>query len=131
MEILLLNMNEGINWNIFLWLCCLLPNPLAIYNMKRITLGSSHGLTLLGIFPYAYHFSNYWSVQILLYLNNNVLIFKHLILSNRNIYQNLIPKNSMGPYVAKMFFLQSRKMKVSGLVSFNFALRLVAELRKI
>ena len=31
-------------------------------------------------------------------------------------YQNLIQKMSMGPYVAKMFFLQSRQMKVSGYI---------------
>ena len=29
-------------------------------------------------------------------------------------YHNLILKMSMGPYAAKMFFLQSRQMKASG-----------------
>ena len=51
---------------------------------------------------------------------------------------------SMGPYVTKMFFLQSKQMKISGytgvwyknvwtnIVLFNFALyRLAAELREI
>ena len=49
-EIQFPNINEGINCNIFLWLCCLPPDPPAIYSMDRITLPSPRSC-LLGYFP--------------------------------------------------------------------------------
>ena len=34
--------------------------------------------------------------------------------SEQHIYRSLIQEKSTGPYVAKMFFVQSRQVKVSG-----------------
>ena len=52
-------------------------------------------------------------MQLFFYLYDKALILKRsLILSNTNIPKS-DTKQSMGPYVAKMFFLQSRQMKVS------------------
>ena len=51
-------------------------------------------------------------MQIVFYLYVKALILKRsLILSNTNT--RIWSKKSMGPYVAKMFFLQSKQMKVS------------------
>ena len=66
------------------WLCALVPDPLAIYSIKRIALASSQGLALLGFFPHAISFSQS--------LINNADIFSplalilklSLILSNTN-----------------------------------------------
>ena len=106
----------SINCKIFLWLCRLPPDPLAIYSMKRIALTSSQGLTLLGFLPYAIFFSQSLINAVIFfffYLYDKALILKcSLILSKTNIPKS-DPKKSMGPYVAKMFFLQSRQMKVS------------------
>ena len=103
------------------------------------------GLALFGFFPYALSFS-----QSLTNADNIFISMTRLWSSNdlwfwtTPIYENLIHKMSMGPYVTKMFFLRSKQMKLSGytgvwyknvwtnIVLFNFALyRLVAELREI
>ena len=52
-------------------------------------------------------------MQIIFYLYHKAVILKcYLILSNANT--RIWSKKSMGPYRAKMFFLQSKQMKVSG-----------------
>ena len=62
-----------------------------------------------------YYFPNRWPIQIFFFFYDNALILKRsLILTNTNTYRKLIQKRSMGPYVAKMFFLQSRQMKIPG-----------------
>ena len=43
------NINEGINFKIFLWLRCLPPHS-PVFTVERITL-VSRGLTFLGFFP--------------------------------------------------------------------------------
>ena len=50
LEILFQNINVGINCKIFMWLCCLPPDPPTICSMERITL-ASQGFALLGFFP--------------------------------------------------------------------------------
>ena len=79
-------------------------------------------------------------MQIVFYFYDKSLILKcFLILSNTNT--KIWSKNSMGPYVAKMFFLQSKQMKISGYTgvwykNYHYAFQicsygLVTELRKI
>ena len=97
------------------------PKPISylpVYSMKQIALASSQGLVLLGFFPYALSFSQslinadiYFFISMTRFWSSNVLWFE------ATKYQNLIQKmRMMGPYVAKMLFLQSRKVKVSGYI---------------
>ena len=90
------------------------PKPISYLHYETIcTCQLSQVLTLLEYFPMHYHFPNHWSIQIPFYFHDKALILKCvLILSNTNT--RIWSKKSMGPYVAKMFFLQSKLMKVSG-----------------
>ena len=91
-------------------------NYLPVYSMKRIAFGSNQGLALLGFFPYALSFSQSLTnadIFLSLWQGSDPQKFSDF---EQHKYQNLIQKMSMGPYVAKMFFLQSRQMKVSGYI---------------
>ena len=62
-------------------------------------------------FPYALSFSQSWINADIFYLYDKALTLKRsLILSNTN---NKIWSKKLGPYVAKIFFVQSAHMKVS------------------
>ena len=85
-------MNESINCKIVLRLHRLSPDP-SYLQYKRIAFASSQGPALLGFFPYVIIFS-----QSL--INADII----LPLCSEPDPQSA-PKESMGPYLAKLFFL--------------------------
>ena len=81
--------------------------------MKQTALANSQGLALLRFIPYAILFSQSSINPDILYLyDDKVLILKFSWFSSNTNTQVWTKERSMGPYVAKMFFLQ--EMKVSG-----------------
>ena len=67
----------------------------------------------LDSFHTQYYFPNHWSIKIFFfYLYDMIRLWSFDFEQHK--YENLIQKRSMGPYVAKMFFIQSKQMKLSG-----------------
>ena len=125
MKILFGNINESINSKIFLWLCLLPPNPLALLQYEtNLTLQQP----LLGFFPYALLLSqSLINADNFLSLWYKAPIFK---IKCSLTWSTEIPKydskKEYGSLCSWKFFFQSREMKVSGYtgvwyVLFNFA----------
>ena len=112
------------------------PRPLPIYSIKRIALAINQGLALLEFFSHPILFSQSLINADIFYLYDKPWSPNVIWFWATQIYRNLIEETSMGPYVAKMFFLHSSHKKVSdpkmSKLTFCFSillLRLVAELR--
>ena len=107
------NINEDVNCKFFLWLRRF-PNPLAIYsNERNPTRQEPSPPFAWTLYIYAVSFSQSLINTDTFHLYYKALILKHcLILSITNT--KIWSKKSIGPFVAKMFFLQSRQMKASG-----------------
>ena len=81
--------------------------------MKRIAFAISQDLSLPGFFSYAVLVSkSLINKDIFFYLYDMIKPWSFDFEQHK--YENLIQKRSMGPYVAKMFFIQSKQMKLSG-----------------
>ena len=104
-------------------LCCLPPHPQTIYSIKQITL-TSQGFSFLGFFLICniiFPVNN----QCRYFLPNDKALILKCSLNNKHKYRYLLQKESINPsivkiwsknifsFVAKMFFLQSKQMKVS------------------
>ena len=107
-------------------LCCLPPHSQTIYSIKQITL-TSQGFSFLGFFLICniiFPVNN----QCRYFLPNDKALILKCSLNNKHKYQYLLQKESnpsINPsivkiwsknifsFVAKMFFLQSKQMKVS------------------
>ena len=90
------------------------PKPISylpVYNMKRIALARSQGLTLLRFFPQALSFSQSLINADIFFISMITLWFSNVLWFEQHKYQNLIEKNSMDLYVAKIFFLQFRRWR--------------------
>ena len=89
-------------------------NYLPVYSMKRIAFASSQGLALLGFFPYALLFSQSLTNADIFFISMTRLWSSKVLWFWATQIPKSDPKNEYGSYVAKMFFLQSRQMKVFG-----------------
>ena len=84
------------------------PDPLASYlhtAWNESHFASSQGLALLGFFPYTISFPNQWSIEMFYLYDDKVLILKCSLFFRATNTEIWSKERSMGPYVAKMFFL--------------------------
>ena len=83
-------------------------DPLASYlhtAWNESHFASSQGLALLGFFPYTISFPNQWSIEMFYLYDDKVLILKCSLFFRATNTEIWSKERSMGPYVAKTFFL--------------------------